>query len=1064
MYIMQFRQRLMVLSGIVLAHTMSPDLQAQTTDFYYLGDSSTVRLSRVAGQYLAVFTDTAVLQQGPGQRIARNQYRVGDTAGLAAYGPYYLTPVLQGSADPVYYTRDIVLLFKAGTDSAARAGLIAAYGLSFVRSSTSFELYRIGSGDALQVSRAIFESGQVRYCHPDFIAPVRAGAYIPKDAYFAKQWYLHNTGGTTNDGKTLSADADIDAPEAWDLSMGDPSITIAVIDEGNTPDHQDLPAARQIRLPGSNFAYGVDGTGDQNNPSPTVKANSLHYNHGEEVAGVLAATHNTQGVAGVAPLCKIMPVKLSFGTESLPSSINTEAVDFAVKNGAKILNISWGWDPSRPYYPMQVALENAILSNRVVVAITGNTADRSTTSGSAGWCNYPGNLNIKDMLTVGASDRNNKVANYSPDGAELELVAPSHTAYHTQVPGEAENVWTMDVPGFDKGGNKWRDPSSGGLPAVGEELPAKGYPAADMYTGRFGGTSAAAPQVAGVAALMIAVNPCIKVSQVRELLQATADRVGGYDYNWNGYMIGRTKDEGYSKEMGYGKLNAYKAVKAAKAAYEARLTDKLYTKDNPEDVGITGTGSTGGGDNSPDIWVRNADNGLEYQVSEDPAFTAPGSICWVYVRVRNRSCENYYNTSSRPAQLALYWSKASSWSSWPAHWDGSKPDLGGPIGKQTIPTLLAGETAILKFEWGIPSPDVYKSRNACLLSRIENYPAEPITVYAGRLDKDLVDNNNVSMRNVTIVKGTKPGPVRGGVLYSGNVLDAPRAFNLRLSVPRGGEGVPDITREAEVRLRFDSLGWSLLQAVPQSLQQEGVQVLPPQAGGRQLLLSKPDIVFAGIPFPADTRIPIEVHFNFLAGKQTPTPQYEYTLSQAFADTPGMVLGSESFRISKVVREPFSAYAGPDATLNKGDSAVLQAQDIGEAALYRWYDSGHNLVDSGMTITVAPESSRAYTLEVTATADGFKDYDAVQLSVRQYFIRSLSPNPASTQVSVGYQASGAAAALLQISSANGTIYGTYTLDPSQTLAELQIGQLAPGLYHIFLICDGETVDASSLQVN
>src|SRR5690606_30524341 len=192
-------------------------------------------------------------------------------------------------------------------------------------------------------------------------------------------------------------------------------------------------------------------------------------------------------------------------------SVYADAIDFAVNNGADILSNSWGYNTSDPnYLPVIVsAINNALNNGRTVVFAAANTADRI--HGNNGFVAFPANMNSDKLITVAASDRNNNQANYSPNGTALEIAAPSHTAYNSQITGESFNIWTIDIPGDNYGYNKWRD-AWAGLPAVGESLPASGtnnY----SYTGRMGGTSAATPEVAAVAALMKSVNSCLSVSQ-----------------------------------------------------------------------------------------------------------------------------------------------------------------------------------------------------------------------------------------------------------------------------------------------------------------------------------------------------------------------------------------------------------------------------------------------------------------------------------------------------------------------------------------------------------------------
>ncbi len=119
-----------------------------------------------------------------------------------------------------------------------------------------------------------------RFSHPNFICEIKFHQVIPNDQYFINQFSLHNTGQVFTDGHSGTVDADIDAPEVWSITKGNNNIIIAVLDQGVTPDHPDLPNKRQVRLNGSNFVNG-----NPNNPSPTG-----HHNHGNACVGIIGAT------------------------------------------------------------------------------------------------------------------------------------------------------------------------------------------------------------------------------------------------------------------------------------------------------------------------------------------------------------------------------------------------------------------------------------------------------------------------------------------------------------------------------------------------------------------------------------------------------------------------------------------------------------------------------------------------------------------------------------------------------------------------------------------------------
>ncbi len=174
-----------------------------------------------------------------------------------------------------------------------------------------------------------------RFSHPNFICDVVTYQAFPNDPYFANQFSLHNTGQVFTDGHFGAVDADIDAPEVWAITRGADNIIVAVIDEGITPNHPDLPNARQVRINGSNFG----ANGNLNDPSPIGNAN-----HGDACAGIIAATqNNNEGITGIAPNFRIMPIRVTYSPNSSTPQQFAAAINFAQRNGAHIISNSWGY-------------------------------------------------------------------------------------------------------------------------------------------------------------------------------------------------------------------------------------------------------------------------------------------------------------------------------------------------------------------------------------------------------------------------------------------------------------------------------------------------------------------------------------------------------------------------------------------------------------------------------------------------------------------------------------------------------------------------------------------------
>jgi subtilisin family serine protease len=473
------------------------------------------------------------------------------------------------SLQPLYITADglemgitdeIVIKFNKNASKKQINDLHKIYDVTVKKTTDLYQILSVPSNlNPLEVANAYQLSGLVEFSHPNFIAKAEPHQ-IPNDPYFVNQFYLHNTGQTMPNGHLGTSGADINAPEAWDITKGSSNIIVAVIDEGVTANHPDLPNTRQVRLAGSNFAGG-----NSNDPSP-----SGNDNHGNSCAGVIAASHNNEGIAGIAPNCKIMPVRIPFGTVS--ATIYADAITFAKDNGADVLSNSWGYGSNNPnLYPViRNAIEDATITGRngkgcVVVFSAGNTANH--TAGSNGTVNFPSNVEVAGVITVGASDRYDQQANYSPtsnisssSNQVIDIVAPSHRAYSCQISTETLEAWTIDIPA-NAGYNpvKEYDCYSGGvLPVVGSSMPNSGTNNL-AYTGHFGGTSCACPEVSAVAALILSINPNLTQQEVANIIESTARKAGSYTYQTISGMVNGT----WNTQMGHGVLNAYAAVNLA---------------------------------------------------------------------------------------------------------------------------------------------------------------------------------------------------------------------------------------------------------------------------------------------------------------------------------------------------------------------------------------------------------------------------------------------------------------------------------------------------------------------
>ena len=361
--------------------------------------------------------------------------------------------------------------------------------------------------DVLQLANNLRNRNDVEWCEPDMLCQ-----WKENNTFYSQQYYLKNTN---------SNQYDLNVEPAWTLITGNNNITVAVIDCGTDHDHEDLSNSV---LQG----YTIDSIG---NGRPTGVNVLNSKSHGTACAGIIGAEDNTIGIKGVACGVKILPVNIvpheaynvynNYGAflytdEGFADNSDIAyAIQWAYER-ADILSLSWGEDNN------SASIGNAINDARtygrngkgcVVVAASGNSYPEDVS--------FPARLD--GVLAVGAIYKNGNITDYSQRGSSMGVVAFG---------GNADIVTT------DRMANLGYNPNETG--------------GADFsntnYTKKFSGTSAACPQVAGVAALMLSADPELSEDNVRLFLQLTARDLGA---------------TGFDTTYGYGLVDAYAAVKAA---------------------------------------------------------------------------------------------------------------------------------------------------------------------------------------------------------------------------------------------------------------------------------------------------------------------------------------------------------------------------------------------------------------------------------------------------------------------------------------------------------------------
>lgn len=333
-------------------------------------------------------------------------------------GPINASP---NASDAPYASGEILVKYKPSLREAATEHYQTKWGITTIRSFHIIGVEHVRLPGEMTVAQAVelFQNDpNVEYAEPNYYYHLDI---IPNDTNFGLLWGMHNTGQNV-EGTVGTADADIDAPEAWDITTGAGSVVVAVIDSGVDESHPDL-SGNFWTNPGEIPDNGVDDEGNgyvddirgwdfvnkDNNPADD-------NGHGTHVTGTIAAVGNNGiGVAGVAWNVKVMALK-SFGADG--SGLTSDAIlaiAYANLMGADVINISWGG------YVFSQALKDVIAaSSAVVVCAAGNLGLNTDI-----FPHYPSGFSSPNILSVAATDSNDNLAWFSNFGiTSVDVTAP----------------------------------------------------------------------------------------------------------------------------------------------------------------------------------------------------------------------------------------------------------------------------------------------------------------------------------------------------------------------------------------------------------------------------------------------------------------------------------------------------------------------------------------------------------------------------------------------------------------------------------------------------------------
>ncbi len=346
-----------------------------------------------------------------------------------------------------------------------------SYGLSNV-----YKFILSDESNIFSVMEEYAKDPNIVYVEPNFLVYCDD---IPNDPDFNEQWDLHNTGQT---GGTF--DADIDAPEAWEIETGNSDVIIAIVDTGVDYTHSDLAENIWINddeIPdnnidddGNGFVDDIRGWDFYNDDPEPMDGRG----HGTHCAGIVSAVgNNSIGISGVSWNCTLMPVKFLSNVGTGFVEDGAKAIVYAIDNGADVISNSWGYPWSS--YVLKDAIDYAYGKGAILTSGAGNSNGDDP--------HYP--AMYPKVIAVAATNHNNTKAGFSSYGFWVDVSAPGEDIYST--------------------------------------VPGNGYE-------HKSGTSMAGPHVAGLAGLLFSKNQSYTRDVVVTIIRGSSDPVNSSVYIGNG--------------------------------------------------------------------------------------------------------------------------------------------------------------------------------------------------------------------------------------------------------------------------------------------------------------------------------------------------------------------------------------------------------------------------------------------------------------------------------------------------------------------------------------------------
>lgn len=468
---------------------------------------------------------------------------------------WQVLPSFTANGKPLNISNNFYVKLKSEGDLGKLQQMAVLYGIEIIGNNEFMPLWytlscnAASSKNALEAANLFQESHLFACSKPEFCysLELQSNEYDSElyadDQYYPNQWNLKHTGQHGG-----IAGTDINIEEAWEVTKGK-GIVVAVYDMGIYKSHPDLES--NIHKLSYNVVTGTSPSTIMDDYDIT----NLSFQHGTNCAGVIGAIQNNdgEGVSGIAPEAQLMDISCYISPNVVTDQQIANGFSWAWKKGADIISCSWHFGDSSDF--INEAIDSAFCFGRngkgcVIVFSAGNDADSTI--------NYPAKSDSRIIVVGGITPWGRRASEFDVDEPDRINLFNSNYGESLDVVAPAVHIPTTTVDRTSFGGY----------------MPS--------YNTEFGGTSSACPHVAGVAALLLSVDPSMPVEEVEYIITKTARKVRPdlYSYQTDTLHTNAT----WNNEVGYGLVDATKAIEMAKSesAVTTYIRNRVFGNEDVE--------------------------------------------------------------------------------------------------------------------------------------------------------------------------------------------------------------------------------------------------------------------------------------------------------------------------------------------------------------------------------------------------------------------------------------------------------------------------------------------------